>query len=118
MANGNAPSGTSDKEGITALLNSMSKPSIHIHAGAVQNLKLSPELFEKHSEKLTALIKTYFYKGGPQLMISVVNRGDLENALKQPEEYQNLMVRVGGFSARFVELERDMQEEILSRTLY
>ena len=51
-------------------------------------------------------------------MITVVGRKDLENALAHPDEYRNLLVRVGGFSARFVELESDVQQEILSRTLY
>ena len=43
---------------------------------------------------------------------------DLEKALKEPEKYSNLLVRVGGFSARFVELDREVQMEILNRTLY
>ena len=51
-------------------------------------------------------------------MISVVNKGDLEQAMRHPEQYGHLFVRVGGFSARFVELERAVQLEILSRTLY
>ena len=51
-------------------------------------------------------------------MITVVDRGDLENALREPDKYRNLIVRVGGFSARFVELAPNVQQEILSRTLY
>ena len=51
-------------------------------------------------------------------MISVVSKGDLEAAMAHPENYANLFVRVGGFSARFVRLERDVQLEILHRTLY
>lgn len=51
-------------------------------------------------------------------MITVVGRRNLENALREPEKYQLLMVRVGGFSARFVELEKDVQQEVLSRTAY
>ena len=38
--------------------------------------------------------------------------------MKEPEKYANLMVRVGGFSARFVELAREVQEDLLKRTLY
>lgn len=51
-------------------------------------------------------------------MITVLNRGDLERAMEEPDKYQNLIVRVGGFSARFVELSKDDQKELLSRTLY
>ena len=51
-------------------------------------------------------------------MITVVGRQDLENALKHPDQYKSLIVRVGGFSARFVELSPDIQQELLSRTAY
>jgi len=118
MNNGNAPSGGSDKEGITAMLNSISKPSTAIHAGSVQNMKFSKELFREKRMELKALLQTYFQKGGPQAMLTVVSRSDLENAIIEPKRYHDLFVRVGGFSARFVELSHDVQLDILSRTLY
>lgn len=118
MNNGNAPSSGSDRKGMTALLNSMVKPSTAIHAGAVQNMKFSPELFRTRRPELEALLGTYFENGGAQAMITVVRRGDLEAAMERPEEYGHLFVRVGGFSARFVDLGRDVQTEILQRTLY
>lgn len=118
MNNGNAPSGGSDKEGVTAMLNSVVKPSTQIHAGAVQNMKFSRDLFYEHREIIKATLKTYFDKGGAQAMITVVNRGDLEKALIEPEKYNHIFVRVGGFTARFVELSHDVQQDILSRTLY
>lgn len=118
MANGNGPTGGYDKNGVTALLNSLVKPAVDIHAGAVQNLKLSRELFRDQRPRLEALLTAYFRQGGAQLMITVTDRGELERALKEPQNYQNLIVRVGGFSARFVELSPDVQQEILSRTLY
>lgn len=117
MANANNPVGGMDKNGVTAMLLSLAKfPGAH-HAGSVQNLKLSRDLFLREPEKVKALIDTYFSLGGTQLMITVVNRGDLEDAVRHPERHQNLLVRVGGFSAYFVTLEKDVQQEILSRTL-
>jgi pyruvate-formate lyase len=118
MNNGNAPSGGSDKEGVTAMLNSIVKPSTAIHAGAVQNMKFSRDMFYEKRDIINVTLKTYFEKGGAQAMITVVNRGDLENALIEPEKYKHIFVRVGGFTARFVELSRDVQQDILSRTLY
>ncbi|NPV55566.1 MAG: hypothetical protein HPY76_02680 [Anaerolineae bacterium] len=118
MANANTPSGGSDKKGVTALLNSVVKPSPAIHAGAVQNIRFGRDLFTNQREKFDAILGTYFDKGGCQLMVTVINRGDLERALEQPEAYRDLFVRVGGFSARFVDLPRDVQVEILSRTTY
>jgi pyruvate-formate lyase len=118
MNNGNAPSSGNDRKGVTAMLNSMVKPSPLIHAGAVQNMKFSPQLFRTRRAELEALLDTYFARGGAQAMITVVSRGDLERAMDHPEEYGHLFVRVGGFSARFVDLGRDVQLEILQRTLY
>ena len=118
MANANAPVGGADKNGVTAFLNSIVKPDTKIHAGAVQNMKFSRDMFSTYRPKTEALLKTYWEKGGAQCMINCLGRDDLENAMKYPEKYANLIVRVGGFCARFVELPKEVQLEILSRTLY
>ncbi|MBE0652733.1 MAG: pyruvate formate-lyase, partial [Bacteroidales bacterium] len=118
LNNGNSPSPGNDREGLTAFLNSIVKPRTDIHAGAVQNIKFSKDLFTKNRNEVEASLRTYFKKGGAQAMITVVGRKDLENALENPEDYRNLIVRVGGFSARFVELRKEVQLEILNRTLY
>lgn len=118
MNNGNSPSSGADRKGVTAVLNSIVKPSPRIHAGAVQNMKFSRDLFVKNRPELEALLETYFENGGPQAMITVVSRGDLEEAMKRPQDYRHIFVRVGGFSARFVDLPHDVQLEILQRTLY
>lgn len=118
MANANNPTGGMDKNGITALLNSLVKLSPRHHAGAVQNMRFSKEMFGRLLPKTKGLLSAYFHNGGSQAMITVLNRGDLEQAMIYPEKYQNLIVRVGGFSARFVELSKDDQAELLSRTLY
>lgn len=118
MANGNNPSGGNDKKGVTAFLNSIAKPLSSIHAGSVQNMKFSRDMFNSKKETLLSLLKTYFENGGAQAMITVVDKNELERALIEPEKYSHLFVRVGGFSARFIELSRDVQLEIISRTIY
>lgn len=118
MANANNPWGGNDKKGLTAMLNSLVKLRPGLHAGAVQNMKFSPELFQNDGIMVKSVLKTYFENGGTQAMISVVSKNDLEQAMIHPEKYANLFVRVGGFSARFVELEKAVQREIVSRTLY
>ncbi|MDR1663700.1 MAG: pyruvate formate-lyase [Clostridiales bacterium] len=118
LANANSPAGGTDTQGATAMLNSLVKMDPSIHAGSVQNMKFSKTLVTEHRDLFRALLRTYFKQGGTQAMINVFNRGDLENAMREPEKYGNLIVRVGGFSARFVTLPKDVQTEILSRTLY
>ncbi len=116
LANAINPSPGMDRSGLTACLNSLVKLPCDIHAGAVQNMKFAPEFFDRHFDKLKAILKVYFQKGS-QAMITVVSPGDLEDAIIHPEKYPNLMVRVGGFSARFVELPPGVQQEVLHRTL-
>lgn len=118
MANANSPQAQGDRNGVTAVLNSMLKVDTNIHAGAVQNIKFSKETFNDNRDAARSVIEAYFEQGGAQLMITVVGREDLEAALKHPEDYTNLLVRVGGFSARFVELSKEVQGDILSRTCY
>lgn len=118
LSNSLNPLAGRDRNGFTALLNSMAKFNPHSVAGQVMHLKLGRQMFGKHRGALESMLDTYFKKGGSYLCLAVMDRGELENALEKPDEYANLMVRVGGFSARFVSLPREMQLEILSRTLY
>jgi pyruvate-formate lyase len=118
LANGNNPAPGADRSGVTAFLNSLIKLDPGVHAGTVQNMKFSGSLFRRHRAKLEALLDVYWAGGGTQAMITTVSRADLESAMKEPENWGHLIVRVGGFSIRFVELPRDVQLEVLSRTLY
>ncbi len=118
MANANNPQSGQDKNGITAVLNSLIKPAIDIHAGSVQNMKFSKEMFNERRLVTKALLNTYFENGGSQAMISVLGKEDLQGAIERPQDYPNLIVRVGGFSSRFIDLAPDVQQEILHRTLY
>lgn len=118
MANANNPTGGMDTNGITAMLNSLVKLTPALHAGSVQNMRFSKEMFTRLLPKTKGLLAAYFKSGGAQSMITVLNRGDLERAMEAPEKYQNLIVRVGGFSARFVELSKNDQKELLSRNTY
>ncbi len=75
-------------------------------------------MFNGNRPLIKSLFKTYFEKGGCHLMVTIVDRGQLEDAMEHPEKYPDLIVRVAGFSAVFVELPRNIQEELLSRVLY
>jgi pyruvate-formate lyase len=116
MSNANNPQSGADINGPTAMLNSLSKIRADINAGTVQNIKFSRRMFVQERKKIQALFKTYFKKGGPQLMVNIVNQADLLDAYHNPQNHRDLIVRVGGFSARFVNLDKDVQKEILERT--
>ncbi|MBI5724115.1 MAG: hypothetical protein HZA50_09175 [Planctomycetes bacterium] len=118
LSNGNQPSAGSDNRGLTALLNSMAKLDPSVHAGATHNVKMSRQMFLARRPETIALLKGYFARGGTQAMITVTDRGELERAMANPENYANLIVRVGGYSERFVNLPKDIQAEVIRRTLY
>jgi pyruvate-formate lyase len=114
----NNPQGGADHSGPTAMLNSIAKFDPKYHAGSVQNIKFTPRMFRENRPVINALFKTYFKRGGCHLMVTVVDRGVLEDAAAHPEKYPNLLVRVSGFSAVFVRLAPDIQQEVMSRVLY
>ncbi|MDF2543131.1 MAG: pyruvate formate-lyase [Herbinix sp.] len=117
LSNANGAYNGRDKEGITALMKSMTKLDTSIHAGANQNFKFSTELF-RNRDTIKALLGGFFSLGGQQTNISVVNQKDLEDALLHPEEHENLVVRVGGYTARFIHLDKKTQQDVLMRKAY
>lgn len=114
----NNPQGGAAKNGPTACLNSLAKFNAKYHGGSVQNMKFTPRMMHEDKEKVKILFDTYFKKGGCQLMVTCVDHGVLEDAQKHPENYPDLIVRVAGYSAVFVNLTPDIQAELLSRVLY
>ncbi len=118
LSNGNNPMAGMDHKGLPALLRSLASTRMDLTAGTAQNLKLSADLFRNHLDVVRDLIDTAFEMGILSLNISVMDRGEMEDAMIHPELHRNLFVRVGGFSARFVNLDKGTQADMLSRALY
>ena len=68
-------------------------------------------------ENLVNMLDAYMTDGGFHLNVNVFNRDTLLDAQKHPEKYSNLLVRVAGYSAYFTELCKDMQDDIINRTV-
>ena len=107
-----------DKSGPTAMLNSLTKFDARYQVGQVQNIKFQTNFFKDNLEKIKLLFKAYFKKGGCQLMVTVIDKHALEDAMVHPEKYPNMIVRVSGFSAVFINLDKEVQKELVTRTLY
>ncbi len=86
--------------------------------GTLLNMKFHPTALSTPESKLKlkSLMQTYFDMGGMELQINVVSSEILRNAQKDPDKYKNLVVRVAGFSAYFVELHQASQEDLIKRT--
>ncbi len=103
--------------GVTSLLNSVSRlPFERIHSGAL-NLRLSRSAVrgDNAAAHIKALIKSYFDKGGMQLQFSIVDTDELRRAQACPDEYRDLLVRITGYSAVFVDISKSGQEEFIRR---
>lgn len=110
-----------DVNGPTATLNSLLKLDTRGITGAhAMNLKINSALLSDKAgtDALTAMVKAYLEDLGPQLQINYVDAKDLIAAQKEPEKYKNLVVRIAGYCEYFVNLDRKLQGEIISRTLH
>lgn len=105
--------------GITGVLNSVSALEFEQVLGAAVNVKFHPTAIgrkKENKQKWVALLRTYFSLGGAQIQPTVVSNRMLKNAQTNPEEYQDLIVKVGGYSAYFTDLGIEIQNEVISRT--
>ena len=116
LSNGNSPSIGGDKNGLTATLNSMRKIDPAKHVGVVHNIRFNKDMLHNNFDKVKMLLEIFYENGGVQTNLSSIGKDDLEQAMIHPERYRNLLVRIGGFSARFVELDPIVQHELLLRT--
>ncbi|MHA1374585.1 MAG: trans-4-hydroxy-L-proline dehydratase [Promethearchaeota archaeon] len=118
LSEGISPVQGRDIKGPTAVLNSAAKIDHLRTGGTLLNQKFTPQLLSTESgiKKLTKLIRAYFELNGHHLQFNVVTANILKNAQLNPEEYQNLIVRVAGYSDYFLNLGLDLQNEIISRT--
>lgn len=66
--------------------------------------------------KWSDLIRTYFDLGGWELQFNTVDAETLREAQRYPEQYKDLLIRVVGYSAHFVQLDKAIQDDIISRT--
>lgn len=108
-----------DTQGPTALLNSVLKANQFLAiSGNVLQMKFQKSQFntDRGVESFIMLAKTYFRMGGQTLQVNVLSKEELMDAYEHPEKHGNLVVRVGGFSDYFVELDRELQENIIKRT--
>ncbi len=116
---GLSPKHSMDTHGPTAAAKSVSKiPQTLAINGVNYNLKFLPTILKttRDRQKLTDLIRTYFMIGGMHIQFNILTKETLINAQKHPEKHRCLVVRVAGYSAFFIELDKDIQDEIISRT--
>ncbi len=118
LGDGSGPAQGRERNGPTAAILSTTKWDHQSHIGGIAlNLKFtSPSDREGFNKNLVDLIDTYILRGGFEIQVNVVDREKLLDAQQHPEQYQDLVVRIGGYSDYFVRLSPEMQAEVILRT--
>ncbi len=118
LGDGSGPCQGRESNGPTASILSSTKWSHkELIGGVAVNMKFSKKAFtEESGKKMLGLVRTYLARGGFELQINVVDRDTLLRAQAEPENYRDLVVRIGGYSDYFVTLSPAMQAEVLLRT--
>ena len=118
ISNSLSPVNNVEKNGITAILNSLAKLNYENSTnGIAVNIRIHPQNLDSRVkvEKFYHLLKVYFEKGGMQIQPNVVSTETLNDAQIHPENYNDLIVKVGGYNATFVDLGIPIQNDIIDR---
>jgi formate C-acetyltransferase len=118
VSEGISPVQGADKKGIAAVFRSVAKCDWAKTGGALLNQRITPDLVRDRDNliKLGKLMRIFFRMGGHHVQFNVVSTELLKEAQKRPQDFEDLMVRVAGYSDYFVNLPKGLQEEIIIRT--
>jgi formate C-acetyltransferase len=119
LADNISPQAGTDISGTTAMLNSVGKidHSLYLN-GTILNVKIHPTVVKGEGiDKLCALIRTYLTDlKGWQIQFNIISAKRLKEAQKSPDEYKSLIIKVAGYSAQFISLDKKLQNQIIVRT--
>ena len=118
LAGNFSPTPGTDKEGATAIIKSYCKADLkRTVSGAALDIKLLPSAVngENGVETIASLIKGFVSLGGHFMQLDIADTELLKLAQEHPEDYQNLSVRVSGWNARFVTLNKEWQDMIIAQ---
>ncbi|MFH1718600.1 MAG: trans-4-hydroxy-L-proline dehydratase [Planctomycetota bacterium] len=118
VSEGISPSQGSDSHGPTAVVKSAARIDHARTGGTLLNIKFNPQVLagDDGIDKLVHLIRSYFKLDGHHIQFNVINAQTLRQAQQNPEQHRELIVRVAGYSDYFVDVGRDLQNEIIART--
>ena len=119
VSNGVSPANGTEKNGATATLKSVAfagKPLLT--DGTALNMRLSPMVLDsdENVDKMASLIRAYFDMGGRHVQFNPLDTATLKDAKVHPERYPDLVVKVSGYSAHFVDLPVQIQDDVIART--
>ena len=125
FAPGANPSYGAEQNGLLASLNSVAKLPYHWALDGISNTQtINPEALghseEERKENLVQVLDGYFDQGAHHLNVNVFGKEKLLDAMEHPEkeEYANFTIRVSGYAVKFIDLTREQQMDVISRTCH
>ncbi|MHA1614319.1 MAG: glycyl radical protein [Candidatus Thorarchaeota archaeon] len=119
LSDGVSPTQNRDTQGPTAAMKSVARLDHSLcYNGTLYNMKFTPDFFdtEQRRKKFIGMVDAYFQMGGFHVQFNVVSKETLEDAKVNPMQHRDLIVRVAGYSAYFIELDPFVQDEVIART--
>ncbi|MFX1236895.1 MAG: pyruvate formate lyase family protein, partial [Promethearchaeota archaeon] len=120
VSNGTSPVNGTEKNGLTMALRSAAHATKDalLTNGVTFNVRISPSMIatEEGLDQMASIAEAFFEMGGRNLQINPVGTDTLKDAQAHPEKYPDLSVKVSGYSARFVDLRKGLQDDIIART--
>ena len=119
LSDGISPVQGMDKNGPVSTINSiLNFDQTEYPNGTLCNMKFHPTALkgEGGTQKLKSVMQTFFNGGGMELQLNIISSDTLRDAQTHPENYKDLVVRVAGFSAYFVEVFKASQDDLIRRT--
>ncbi|MFX1426847.1 MAG: pyruvate formate lyase family protein, partial [Promethearchaeota archaeon] len=122
VSNGISPANGMERNGLTMALRSIAYATAdpHLTNGATMNIRINPNILETDEglDHLTSIVEAYLEMGGRELQINPISTETLRDAQAHPEKYPDLSVKVSGYSARFIDLRKELQDDIIARTVF
>lgn len=119
LADGVSPRAGCDTCGPTAAAMSVAKLGHEIYSnGTLYNMKFNPAAVagDEGLKRFAAVVRAYFENKGMHIQFNVIDSATLRDAQAHPEQHKDLVVRVAGYSAQFISLAKDVQDNIIERT--
>ncbi|MFX0044044.1 MAG: pyruvate formate lyase family protein [Candidatus Hodarchaeota archaeon] len=122
VANGISPVNGTEKNGLTMTLRSAAYATAepHLTNGVTMNIRINTSILQSDEglDQLTSIVEAYLELGGRELQINPISSETLKDAQAHPENYSDLSVKVTGYSARFIDLSKSLQDDIIARTVF
>ncbi|MGG5316546.1 formate C-acetyltransferase [Enterococcus sp. AZ072] len=125
LSPGANPSYGAEQNGLLASLNSLTKLPYEYALDGISNTQsINPDALghdeEEQIENLTNVLNGYFDQGAHHLNVNVFGKEKLVDAMEHPEkeEYANFTIRVSGYAVKFIDLSREQQLDVISRTFH